>query len=133
MNTLLAAVALAACASPQSRIKKNRTEFDSSPPAIQRLIQDGQVDVGFTKKQAMIALGRPDRVYTRKTAAATQEIWAYGQAGRSHFGFSLGMGFGGGPIGLGTGIGIGPEADMQDRLRVVFQDETVVSVEKMRL
>ena len=128
---LLAAAALAACASPQSRIKKNRAEFDSYSPAVQKKIQDGQVDIGFTKKQAAIALGRPDRISTRKTATAVQEIWAYGRTGGSHLGFSLGMGMGG-PIGIGTGIGVGPEGDAQDRLRVVFQDDAVISVENVR-
>lgn len=122
---------LAACASPQSRIKKHRTEFDSYPPAVQKLIQDGRADVGFTTAQAEMALGRPDRIYTRTTAAAAQEVWAYGGASRAGVGFSFGL-LMGGPVSVGTGIGVGPDAAPADRLRLVFQDGAVVSVEKIK-
>ena len=66
----LIAAALAGCAGPRQRIKKHQAEFDSYTPEIQQKIRAGQVDVGFTDRQVALALGRPDRVYSRKTASA---------------------------------------------------------------
>ena len=34
--------------------------------------------MGFTSEQAVMAIGKPDRVYTQKTAASNQEVWEYG-------------------------------------------------------
>jgi hypothetical protein len=125
----LFAAALAACAGPQSRIKRHQAEFDSYPPAVQQKIRAGQVDVGFTDRQVALALGRPDRVYSRKTASAQQEVWVYGGGG-SHAG--IGMGFG---MGMGPGViavDSGPDIDSGERVRVVLQDGGVVSVEDRR-
>lgn len=127
---LLLAAVLAACATPQSRIKKHQSDFDSYPPAVQQKIRDGQADVGFTKEQAAMALGKPDRMFTRKTANGDQEIWAYGGAGGgTRVGFGFGM-FSGGPVSIGTGVDMGPGPRAEDRLRLVFQDGVVFSVEK---
>src|SRR5258708_4829348 len=82
---------LSACASPQSRIKRHQAEFDAYPTAVQQKIRDGQADVGFTSEQVALALGRPDRRYTRKAAAATQEVWVYGYGSGVT---SVGLGFG---------------------------------------
>ena len=122
------AAALAACAGPQSRIKKHQAEFDSYPPAVQQKIRAGQVDVGFTDRQVALAMGRPDRVYAQKTATARQEVWLYG--GGPHVG--MGMGFG---MGIGPGavvVDSGPDIDPGERVRVVLQDGVVVSVEDRR-
>ena len=123
--------ALAACAGPQSRIKKHQALFDSYPPPVQRKIQEGQADVGFTKEQAAMAMGRPERIYTRKTASAEQEVWAYGiESSGPQIGFGMGMG---GPgfsaVGVGLESGGASEGDSDARVRVVFQNGLVVSVE----
>ena len=126
----LFAAALAACAGPQSRIKKHQAEFDAYPPAVQQKIRDGQVEVGFTDRQVALSMGRPDRTYTRKTASAQQEVWAYGVGG-SRVGVGLGLGMGGGPGFYGGGVSVAsdPEIDRGERTRIVFQDGVVVSVE----
>ena len=132
LSSAVLAAALAACAGPESRIRRHRAEFDSYPASVQQKIRDGQADVGFTKEQAALALGRPDRVYTSKSAGSEQETWVYGAGGS---GPRVGLGFGmmsGGPVSMGTGIDIDPEADRGERLRVVFQDGAVVRVDLRR-
>lgn len=131
---LLLSAALAACQTPQSRIKKNQAAFDAYPPEIQRAIREGRVEVGFTAEQAMIALGKPDRVYTSKTAASSQEFWEYG-IGRSSVGFGFGMSTMGGGSGYGTGVGVNTSdlGDPRARVRVAFENGKVVSVERREL
>jgi hypothetical protein len=129
------AAALAACAGPRSRIKKHQADFDSYPPAVQQKIRAGQVDVGFTDQQVSLALGRPDRVYSRKTATSQQEVWAYGGGGYGpQIGFGLGMGSGAGPGFYSGGIAVAsdPSIDRGERVRVVFENGTVVAVESRR-
>ena len=128
----LVATALAACAGPSSRIKKHQAEFDAYPADVQQKIRAGQVDVGFTDQQAAMALGRPDRIYARKTAAAQQEVWAYGGGGsRVGVGLGLGMGAGAGPGFYSGGIAVDsePGIDRGERVRVVLQSGVVVAVE----
>ena len=87
------AAALAACASPASRIKHSRASFDSYPPEVQQTIRAGKAAVGFTMEQARMALGAPDRVSTETTAAVTREVWVYGGGGGgSRVGLSFGFG-----------------------------------------
>lgn len=134
---LAAAAAIAACASPQSRIKRHQAAFDSYPPGVQEKIRAGQADVGFTREQVEMALGAPERTYTRKTAAAAQEVWSYGLGSRGpRFGFGLGMGSGRGRGGFGGGVGVATGFGAESRgadgasMRIVFQDGVVFSVEK---
>ena len=127
--------ALAACAGPSSRIKKHQADFDSYPPKIQEMIRAGQVDVGFTDQQVSLALGRPDRVYSRKTAAAQQEVWAYGGGGAGpRVGVGVGMGGGAGPSFYGGDIALEsePDIDRGERVRIVFQNGVGVAVESRR-
>ena len=74
---------LSACGGVNSRIKKNQDKFQSYPPEAQQKIRNGQIDVGFSKDMVEMALGKPDRVYTRKTESGSQEIWAYTEGGGS--------------------------------------------------
>lgn len=129
------AAALAACQSPQSRIKKNQAAFDAYPPEVQTAIREGRADVGFTQEQVRMAVGKPDRVYSQKTADATREVWAYGLGG----GPRVGLGFGMSSMSYGNGGGsaygssVGVSSDLQDshaRVRYVFENGKVVSVER---
>lgn len=74
---LLVAVLAAGCNTPGSRIKKNQALFDSFPPEVQAKVKDGQVDIGYTRPMVDIALGKPDRVYTRRTSSGTVEVLAF--------------------------------------------------------
>lgn len=129
------AAVLAACASPSSRIRKHQAEFDSYPPGVQQRIRAGQVDVGFTEHQVSLALGRPDRIYTRETAGPKQEIWAYGGGGRGpRVGLGFGIGAGAGPAFYNGGVAVAnePDLDLGERVRVVFQNGVVAAVESRR-
>lgn len=70
-------LALAACASPEARIRGNRAAFDALNPAQQALIKEGKVAVGFTPEMVRLAVGAPDQRWTRTDASGRFEIWSY--------------------------------------------------------
>ncbi|MFO1490971.1 MAG: hypothetical protein U1F77_11160 [Kiritimatiellia bacterium] len=74
---LTAALWLAGCSTPASRIKKNPELFASFPPEIQEKVRAGKVEPGFNKDMVSIALGQPDRTYTRTTEGGTADVWAF--------------------------------------------------------
>jgi hypothetical protein len=78
LSAFVAVILLAACAStPESRIKKNPELFASFPAEAQAKIQKGEVDIGFTPDMVEIAKGKPNRTYSRRTAAGDAEVWSY--------------------------------------------------------
>lgn len=79
--SVLGALLLTGCATPRSRIQEFQTVFDSLDPAQQELIEAGQIDIGFTEDMVYMALGKPDREFTRRTAEGEVALWAY----TSHF------------------------------------------------
>ena len=68
---------LAGCNTPQTRIRSNLELFNSLAPSDQTLIQEGKVAVGFTPEMVKLAVGDPDRVYTRTEATGQSETWVY--------------------------------------------------------
>ncbi len=72
-----ACVCLAACSTPDARIKRNQAVFDALPPAEQALIREGKVAIGFTPDMVRLAVGDPDQRWTRTDAAGTTEVWSY--------------------------------------------------------
>lgn len=74
---LLLFAALAACSTPDARIKRNQALFDSLPPAEQTLIREGKVGIGFTPDMVLLAVGDPDQRWTRTDAQGRTEIWSY--------------------------------------------------------
>ena len=132
---LILGAALAACQTPQSRIKKNQAAFNSYPPEIQHSIREGRVEVGFTAEQALMAHGKPDRVYTSKTAFSAQEFWEYGGSGGTSVGFGFGMSSMGGGSGYGTGVGVSSSdaGNTRVRVRLVVENGRVSSVERREL
>lgn len=75
---LIAAVlVITGCATPESRINKNPELFASFPLDAQEKIRQGQIDVGFTGDMVKMALGDPNRVYSRQTGTGTLEVWSY--------------------------------------------------------
>jgi hypothetical protein len=73
----LAAIGLAGCDTPASRIRDNPGLFSSLPAQQQDLIKQGKVAVGFNMDAVRLALGEPDRVRTRSTADGNTQIWTY--------------------------------------------------------
>jgi hypothetical protein len=122
--------ALAACASTGSRIHDNQAAFDGYPPAVQQKIRAGQADIGFSPEQVRMALGEPDRRFTRTAAEGTSEVWAYRDSGPT-FSFGVGGGSFGSHSGVGGGVGVATAGDApEDKLRVVFVNGAVASIEK---
>ena len=75
--TTVLLLAASGCATPESRIKKNQALFDSFPAEVQEKVKAGQIDIGFTADMVAIALGKPGRVYQRKTTEGETEVWSY--------------------------------------------------------
>ena len=111
------------CSTVDSRIAKNREVFNTWPPAVQDKVVSGQIDIGFTSDQVRVALGEPDRVFTRTTADGTSQIWSYRDRG-PRFGFGVGVGMGsfgsrGGSFG-GVSVGTGGGYRDDEKMGVVF-------------
>jgi len=74
---LLASWCVSSCSTPESRINKNPELFASFPLDVQAKVQQGQVDIGFTGDMVIMALGEPNRKYTRQTSTGVHEVWSY--------------------------------------------------------
>jgi hypothetical protein len=125
IGALLALVT--ACSTPASRIKSHQATFDALPAETQANIRAGKVEFGYTQPMVLMALGEPDRRYTRTTQAGQTEVWAYRDKGPA---FSLGVGVGGGSgrTGVGGGIGVSTAGDRdEDKMRVIFDVSGKVS------
>jgi predicted small secreted protein len=117
------------CSTTEGRIKDHQAAFQSLPPEQQQKIRAGEVDVGFSQEMVVMALGEPDRRYTRTAADGTTEVWAYrSKAPALSFGIGVGGGGGGTAVGGGVGISTGDRSD--DRLRVLFKDGRVIALER---
>jgi len=119
---------LTGCSTTDSRIKGHQAAFDAAPPAVQAKIRAGQVDVGYTPDLVLMALGEPDRRYTRTTANGTTDIWAY-VSHKPSFSIGLGVIGGGGGTMVGSGVAVGTGDRSDDKLRVIFSGGRVAALE----
>ncbi|MET0263144.1 MAG: hypothetical protein ABW223_09620 [Rariglobus sp.] len=82
-NLLLSAVVVAlvafagGCASPDARIKRSPEIFAQLSPEQQAQVKEGQVAIGFGRDAVMLAVGAPDRKWSRTDASGRSEIWSY--------------------------------------------------------
>ena len=126
---LFALACLAGCSSPDSRIKSHQATFDALPAETQTKIRAGKIEVGFTPEMVLMALGEPDRRYTRTSEKGQSEVWAYRDKGPA-FSIGLGVGGGSGRSGVGGGVGVSTGGDRaEDKMRVVFEGGKVVATE----
>lgn len=125
---LLSLLLLSGCATVDSRIRKHQAAFDSWPASVQAMVRAEKVDIGFTPEQVRVALGEPDRIFTRKSSEGEAEVWAYYDRGPR---FSLGLGVGsGGYSSVGGGVVYDRQYDrIDDAVRVVFEGGVVTGVE----
>lgn len=69
---------LMACSTPASRIKKNPELFQSLPGDVQTNVASGRIDLGYSHDAVRLALGEPNRQYTRRaTGGKSTEVWSY--------------------------------------------------------
>ncbi len=74
---LLPIFLLASCATPDARIKRHQEMFDAFPPDVQERVREGKIEIGDNEDMVFIALGKPDREYTRRTADGELVVWSY--------------------------------------------------------
>jgi hypothetical protein len=85
MNTLMRLVVVlglgmlvGGCVStPAKRIKQEPQVFASFPPEVQALVQNGKIEIGFTRDMVRLAVGRPQQIHTRTTDTGDLEVWSY--------------------------------------------------------
>jgi len=148
---IVAAVTLAGCSTPASRIKANPDLFATFAPADQALVRKGEIALGFTPDMVRLALGKPDITTRRTNASGTTETWRWQSYDAnapvatftytySSYGFSRpyysyrgpywGSGWGSGWI--GDPYHWSPETALTDHLRVTFTDGRVTEIERLR-
>jgi outer membrane protein assembly factor BamE (lipoprotein component of BamABCDE complex) len=76
-SAALCAALFVGCSSPDSRIKDSPDVYARLNPDQQALVKNGQVAVGFEMDAVKLALGDPQRIVTRTTAAGQHQVWHY--------------------------------------------------------
>lgn len=128
LPVMLFSLLLVGCATVDTRIRENQTAFNSWPADVQAKIRAGRVDLGFTPEQVRVALGEPDRMFTRKSSTGEAEVWAYFD-NRPRFSFGVGVGSGG-YSGAAGGVTYDRTYErMDDAIKVIFEGGVVTSVE----
>lgn len=134
MPVLLAAVLLlaAGCATPEKRARANSEAVASWPLEVREKVLAGEVEPGFTEEMVLVALGKPDRRYSRITESGRSTIWVYRDrrpGSRLSFGIGTGIGIGGGGSVYGGGVSAGT-GGFREGTRVVLAEGKVVAVEE---
>jgi len=127
----LAAVVLAGCSTPSTRISANPAEYAKLTPDQQALVKAGQPGLGFDMEAVKLALGDPDHVTTIQTKDGIDTVWhyvSYEADGRVLFTgyYHAGRGWWGGPNAyyyLDY-----PNRRVHDRFRVIFRDGRVTTI-----
>jgi hypothetical protein len=68
---------LGGCATPDARIKASPEVFARLSPEHQALVKEGRVGIGFDTDAVRLAVGDPDRRWSRTDATGTSEVWSY--------------------------------------------------------
>lgn len=74
---VLAVMGLAGCVSPDTRIAKSPEIYAALPADQQELVRQGRVARGFSRDAVRLALGEPDRRWTRTDALGVHDVWSY--------------------------------------------------------
>jgi len=75
--SLLSLVLLAACASPEARIKDNPQTYSKLTPVQQEQVRKGDISIDMPDFGVELALGKPDSITERTEAKGTISIWHY--------------------------------------------------------
>lgn len=129
---LILAALLAGCAAtPQARIERSPEAFAALPPEQQQRVKEGGVGIGFDESATRLAAGEPDRVIERETLEGNTQVWVYYAivAGLHNDGY-CGAAF---PYySHRVYCRSTPPTQYEERMRVVFKDGKVTSVERAR-
>jgi hypothetical protein len=133
----LCAGLLAACSTPDSRIKSSPDVFARLNPDEQALVKAGKVAPGFDMDAVKLALGDPDRVTVHTDASGSHQIWHYvtyedANGGIIYVGYyHRYWGWGGPRFYGGVPYYDGYPARIHDRIRIVFSTaNTVAAIEE---
>ncbi len=138
---LLAAAALTGCSTTSSRIRQKPEVFASLSPADQARLRKGEIAVGDTGDMVYIALGAPTRHRESTTANSVRTEWIYREYEQRYEGTRM--------VGYRRVVGFDPrtgrrvvymEPDFvdvyrersEDRLRIVFENGRVASIEEIK-
>ena len=128
VSLCLALLLALGCASTDKRIAAQQEVFDAYPAEVQEKIRAGEIAVGFTEEQVLMALGKPDR-RTKVTADdAVADVWTW-QRTSPGIGIGLGTGRSVGNVGIGTGISTGRGSRTEDERVVEFVNGVVTRFE----
>ena len=140
----LAGVALlfaAGCQSVESRIKEKPAAFANADKAAQDKIKQGIIDLGFSQDLVYIALGEPDQKREAKTTAGSTLTWIYNTYYTRYEGSTM--------AGYYRRVYYDPylrtyrlyyhpvfadtySEDKEERIRIVFTDGKVTSIEQAK-
>lgn len=124
----MAVLAMAGCASVDSRVKDHESAFNSWPADVQQKVRAGKVEMGFSREMVEVALGKPDRVATRTTDHGQAEVWIFADKG-PRFSIGLGVGSARGSSAVGGGVTVGEGFRNDEAMRVIFENDRVTAIE----
>ncbi|MGH8462139.1 MAG: hypothetical protein ACRESS_11065 [Stenotrophobium sp.] len=75
--SLLAALLLAACATPQTRIKDHPDAYAALTPEQQSQVRRGEIALGMPAAAVELALGKPSSITERTDAKGQVQVWHY--------------------------------------------------------
>lgn len=79
--TALGALVVTGCLTQQQLIERRIGEkaafFAALPAESQQRLRAGRLETGDAQDAVWIVYGRPDRIFAKATAAATNEVWSY--------------------------------------------------------
>lgn len=127
---LLAVVLALGCATPERRIAKNQEAFDAYPAEVQEKIRRGEIAVGFTQEQVVMALGEPNRKTEVFSDDQVAHVWTWTKT-QPGIGIGFGTGQRVGNVGIGTGISTGRGSTTEDERVVEFVNGVVRRYEVM--
>lgn len=129
------------CQSVESRIKEKPVAFANADKAAQDKVKQGIIDLGFTQDLVYIALGAPDQKREAKTASGTTLTWIYNTYYTRYEGSTM--------AGYYRRVYYDPylrtyrlyyhpvfadtySEDKEERIRIVFTDGKVTSIEQAK-
>lgn len=130
LASLFGAILLAACASPETRIKDNPESYNKLSPVQQEQVHKGDISIDMPDFGVELALGKPDSITERTEAKGTVRIWHYKKQDTStttidYVGFYNPYFYPGfAPVIVNNTQPAG------DRIRVFFNDQKVVAIER---